>query len=240
MELHLPFSDPEPVVEEVEEPSVLEYAREQGICTDYTTELPRLVDICFSLRGGCAQDPQDPFDHNLTTAATAANNLLKQRLALPKDAAIFLRSTLTTPDLPANYSCPTQNLQRLRALKQELPLLQTDAELDMLSFGKRFVPDFADLRTRLPSEDLDEENDEGFTWPARCAGYPTECDETARSERLAVSRDAVVVLRGAMRDEFTEEDGRRVMADALESGRVGACLGVDVEADVDRVWCLVI
>ncbi len=240
MELHLPFSDPEPVVEEVEELSVLEYAREQGICTDYTTELPRLTDIYLSLEKSLVEDSQDPFDHDLTSAATAANKLLKQRLALPKDAAIFLRSILTTPDPPADYLSLGQDLQRLRALKQEVPILQTDVELDMLSFGTRFVPDFADLRTRLPSEDVDEENDEGLTWPAKYAGYPAMCDERVKSERLVVSRDAMALLKGVMLDEFTEKDREGVMRDALESERVGTCLPVDVETDLGRSRFLVI
>jgi hypothetical protein len=62
-ELELPFSEPERVVEE---PSVLEYAREQGICVDYTTELPRLLDVCLSLKETLDQDPCDFFEDECT------------------------------------------------------------------------------------------------------------------------------------------------------------------------------
>ena len=238
MELDIPFSDPEPVIEEVEEPSVLEYAREQGICIDYTTDLPRLVDICLSLKDIVDQNSCDPFDDDLTNAVTAAHELTKQRLAVTKDVASLLKSVLGLREPPAADPLATDVQQRIRDMKQELPILQTDAELDMLRFGTRVEPDFRDLRTQLPSEDLDEENDEGFGWPTKYSAYPAQCDAKIRSEKLVVTRDVLTVLQSAMTDDFTPEDDEKIMTEALESRRVGMFLALNINADTFRIWYL--
>ncbi|KAJ4353034.1 hypothetical protein N0V95_003752 [Ascochyta clinopodiicola] len=188
MELDLPFSDPLPVDEDGDEPTVLEYAREQGISVDYTTELPRLADVCLLLKATLDQDYQDPFSDDLTNAVTAAGELMKQRLTVTRDVALLLKSVLTPQEPQAYDLLATDGRQRILDLKQELPILQTDAELDMLSFGKIFEPDFRELKERLPSEDLDDEKDEGFGWPAKYFEYPAQCDANVKSEKLAVTK----------------------------------------------------
>ncbi|UPX18898.1 uncharacterized protein EKO05_0009181 [Ascochyta rabiei] len=219
MELDIPFSDPLPVVEDDDEPSVLEYAREQGLSVDYTTELPRIADICLSLNATLDQDPYDPFEDDLANAVTAAVALTKQRLAVTKDVALLLKSVLSPPEPPVYDLLATDGRQRILDLKQELPILQTDAELDMLSFGTRVEPDFKELRTRLPSEDLDDENDEGFGWPARYFAYPAQCDAKIKSEKLAITRDVLSFLQSAVRDDFTPDDHARIMAGGLDDGK---------------------
>src|SRR5690242_6789183 len=237
MELHLPFSEPAPIIEEVEEPSVLEYARAQGICTDYTTELPRLVDICLSLNHTVDQDLRDPFDDDLTIAVAAANELLKKRVALSvnKETANILRTFRSVDEPLTSHFLAAEGLQRIRELKQELPVLRTDAELDMLAFGTKFEPDFKDLYMRLPSEELDEERDEGFGWPARYAAYPAQCDAKVKSERLTVTKEAMQLLQSVMRDDCSSEDYEKIRADSLERRRVGACIIPNVKTDTIRI-----
>lgn len=219
-ELDLPFSEPEPVVEE---PSVLEYAREQGICVDYTTELPRLLDICLSLKDTLDQDPRDAFEDECTNATTAAQELTKERLALTKEAAFLLKTVLTLRELPRDYTL-TADARQTRDLKQELPILQTDAELDLLHFGTRVEPDFRDLRTRLPSEDLDDENDEGFGWPAKYSRYPAQCDAKLRIEKLAMSSDALAFLQNMVEDGYSIQDKEELMAEEMGRRAVGVFL----------------
>lgn len=237
MELNLPFSDPAPVLEEVAEQSVLEYAREQGICVDYTTELPRLVDICISLKDTIDQDPRDPLDDDLANAVAAANQLLKKRVALPvnKETAHFLKTSRMITDSLNSGALAAESLQRVRALKQELPVLQTDAELDMLTFGRKVELDFMDLQMQLPSEKLDEENDEGFGWPTKYAAYPALCDAKVKSEKLTVKMEAMHLLQSVMRDDYSPEDDRKSRAETLESRRVGACPVRDITADTVRI-----
>lgn len=236
MELHLPFLDP-PIIEEVEEPSVLEYARAQGICTDYTTELPRLVDICLSLKHTVEQDLRDPLDDDLDNAVAAANELVKKRVALSvnKETAHILRTFRSVDHPLTSQFLAAEGLQRIRELKQELPVLRTDAELDMLAFGRKFEPDFKDLRTRIPSEELDEERDEGFGWPARYAAYPAQCDAKVKSERLAVTRETMQLLQSVMRDDYSPEDNDTIRADSLERKRVGMCVIPNMKTDTIRI-----
>lgn len=225
LELQLPFFEPQP---DVSEPSVLEYAREQGICVDYTTELPRLIDMCLSLKGGIDReprgqfdrDPQDDFDQDVTNAARA---LTRQRLALNKEAVFLLKSVLTLQQRPDDNVLATDGRQ-IRILKLELPVLQTDNELDMLHFGTRVEPDLRDLRTRIPSEDVDEDNDEGFSWPVKYAMYPAQCDAKLKSEKLAITRDALAFLQNAAKAESPTQDEARIVAEEIQYSRVGARL----------------
>ncbi|KAF3042837.1 hypothetical protein E8E11_005366 [Didymella keratinophila] len=211
-ELELPFDDPQPGVEE---PSVLEYAREQGICVDYTTELPRLSDICLELKDALDQNPRDPFEQDCTNATTAAQELTKERLALNKEAAFLLKTVLTLQEPPRDDPL-TADARQTRDLKQELPVLQTDAELDLLHFGTRVEPDFRDLRTQIPSEDLDDENDEGFGWPAKYSAYPAQCDVKVKNEKLAMTRDALAFLHNAVKDDYSAQDEEVLMAEKIE------------------------
>ncbi|KAJ4379582.1 hypothetical protein N0V86_004763 [Didymella sp. IMI 355093] len=211
-ELNLPFSEPEPIVEEL---SVLEYAREQGICVDYTTELPRYVDICLSLKDTIDPGLPDPFEHDLADAALAARELTKERLNLNKEAALILRTVLTLREPPVDDPL-TADARQTRDLKQELPILQTDAELDMLQFGTKVEPDLRVIRTRLPSEDLDEENDEGFGWPAKYFTYPAQCDARIKSEKLGMTKDALMFLQNAVTDQFSAQDEEELMAEELK------------------------
>jgi hypothetical protein len=222
MELNLPFSDPAPVVNDVEEPSVLEYAREQGICVDYTTDLPRLLDQRTAFECINDRDSHDQFDDELANAATAAEELTKQKLGLNREGALFLKSTLALQGpLDSDPLDVVGSQQWIRDMKQELPVLQTDAELDMLSFGTKIEPDFKDIQQRLPLEILDEENDEGLDWPAKYPSYPLRYDTTIRNERFAVTKEAMTFLQDALNDECTPEDSAIFMVEALESREVG-------------------
>ena len=113
-------------------------------------------------------------------------------------------------------------------MKQELPVLQTDAELDMLSFGTKVEPDFKDIQQRLPLEILDEEKDEGLGWPAKYLSYPLRYDATIRDERLAVTREAMTFLQDTLIDEYTPDDNAIIMAEALKSRDVGMRLASNI------------
>ena len=222
MELNFPFSDPAPVVNDVKEPSVLEYAREQGICVDYTTDLSRLLDLRTALEYIDDRDSHDQFDDDLTNAATAAEELTKQKLGLNREGALFLKTTLVPHELLNHDPLDVVGSQQwIRDMKQELPVLQTDAELDMLSFGTKVEPDFKDIQQRLPSEILDEEKDEGLGWPTKYLSYPVRYDATIRNERLAVTREAMSFLQDTLIDEYTPEESAIIIAEALESREVG-------------------
>lgn len=230
LELDLQFSAPAPVVDE---PGVLEYAREHGICVDYTTELPRLCDVARALGGVFDWDLRGAFEDDFVRAGAAARGLARERLGLGREAAVLLKSVLALRG-PLGEDALAADARRTRGLKQELPILRTDVGLDMLGFGRRVVPDFADLRTRLPSEDVDEENDEGWAWPARYYAYPARCDAEIGRERLAVTKGALRFLQDAVADDFTPRDGEELMAREMERRSVGALALSGMSADMCR------
>lgn len=178
------------------------------------------MDIFSALRTKVDQDLRDPFDDDIANAATAAAELTKQKLTVTKDVVSLLKDVLALRNSPNDDPLATGGRQRIPDMKQELPVLQTDAELDMLNFGTRFEPDFRELRTRLPSEDVDEETDEGFGWPTKYFAYPAQCDAKIRSEKLSVTREVLTFLQNAVKDEYTAEDGEQLMAKELAGNRV--------------------
>ncbi|KAF3003468.1 hypothetical protein E8E13_003618 [Curvularia kusanoi] len=219
MEIDILLSDPAPVEDEVEEPSVLDYAREQGICIDYTTDLSRCYDLGTSLELTSDREIHDPFDDVLTNAAAAAEVLTKQKLGLNKEGALFLKSTLALQG-PLDYDpLALETQRRIRDLKQELPILKTDAELDMLSFGTKVVPDFEDLQKRIPFEIIDEDKDEGLGWPAKYHSLPLRYDAAIKDEKLAVTKEAMTFLQNALTDDITPEEHTKIMEEALEGRR---------------------
>ncbi|KAJ4312450.1 hypothetical protein N0V94_007425 [Neodidymelliopsis sp. IMI 364377] len=221
MELNFQFSGQPSTVEE-EEPSVLEYAREAGICNDYTNELPSLHDLSTSLKNAFDQDPRDPFDDDLANAATAAVQLTRQRLSIARDVALLLKEVLSLRDAAPNGDANgDDDRRRILELKMEMPVLSTDAEIGMLGFGRREELDLRDLRTRLPSEDVDEENDEGFGWPVEYLAYPALYDRKIKGEKLAVTMGDLSFLQGAVRDEYTTEDYKKMIEEDLKARRVG-------------------
>lgn len=126
-------------------------------------------------------------------------NLCTETLSFGKDAI----SVLSFVKLPLLEEIQSFNedlgldIHRFRNLKHELPLLRTDHESDMIDFRTRIVPNLEN--ECLPTESVDEEADEGFTWPTK---YYTLSDEFAKgseSEKLAATGEALLHLRDALR-----------------------------------------
>ena len=190
--------------------SVLDYARLNGLSRDYTTELPHIHDIDAPSDETVVQDLLE-FTYDLN--ANAISELSKERLVVNRDAALFLKAVLSCPDAPPNNLTTTDKREWMIGLKQELPILPTDSDLDVLNFGSAALPDLGSLN--IPSEVINEENDEGLQWPSKYFAYPAQCDAQARSEKLAVSRGVLVYLQNAVRDEVTTEEIEKAKAETL-------------------------
>jgi len=192
------------------EPSVLEWARAQGVCVNYETELLHIRHL---------QSPSDDeFDRHLhepsdATIDTAVSGLVKEKLTVNKDTALLLKAAHTLQDELASDLMVTNNRRWRRDLRQELPVLRSDHELDLLNFGDTAVPDFKN--SQIPSEITVEENDEGFGWPTRYLDYPAQCDARVKAEKLAISREVLVYLQDTIRDAYAPEDGQRLEAESL-------------------------
>lgn len=196
------------------DPPVLDYARFYGLCEDYASEQPCLQ----SIRGPSDDDLEaglkDPLNDSLTNPSA---ELTKERLAVSKDAALLLKDVFSMGEPSTETSLARENWKRGSKLKQEVPILRSDDELDLLYFGSTDVPDFSDLRVSL--ENVDEEGDEGMQWPSKYYDYPNLCEERAKTEKLVVSKDDLIYLQNAVRDSWTPEDSDKIEQESLSCRR---------------------
>ncbi|OAL03897.1 hypothetical protein IQ06DRAFT_244147 [Phaeosphaeriaceae sp. SRC1lsM3a] len=155
----------------------------------------------------------------------SVSTLIKERLSVSKDAAMLLRSMHDLQKAPSCAETTVDKYQWMRSLKQELPLLKTDIELDLASFGKSALPALKDLK--IPSEFLDEENDEGLDWPSKYQAYPGQCAKQVKAEKLAVSRDVLLYLQDALTDHFSAKDSQKLVEQSLQRKTVKKIIGAD-------------
>lgn len=81
-------------------------------------------------------------------------------------------------------------------MKLELPLLTSDHDIDMQRFARVMVPDLAN--EHLPLESLDEEADEGLSWPSTYAALPDLYSRQSSNEKLEVSPVLMSYMRNAL------------------------------------------
>jgi hypothetical protein len=203
---------------------IVGYARLQGITTDYTTEQLRVLDLTAPSEDEFDRDLWDPSDASITNAISA---LTKERLTVNRGAALFLKAAHSLQEAPATDPLATDRRKWMLSLKQELPVLKSDYELDLLNFGNAGVPNFKNLQ--IPSEIVDEQNDEGFEWPTKYFAYPAQCNAQAKAEKIAVSREVLIQLQDAIRDAYVPEDSERLKAENMSYRPVRERAYVDLE-----------
>ncbi|KAF2032653.1 hypothetical protein EK21DRAFT_60385 [Setomelanomma holmii] len=180
-----------------QELGTLEFARHYGLCTPYDQEA--------LLIGNVLPPCSDTFDQDLLAPSNACitnkvNTLIKERLAVNKETAVLLKAVLDSRELPPIEPPSTARWKWVLSLKQEVPVLPTDSDLDQLTFGSIVVPDFQNMK--IPCEVVDEANDEGFMWPAKYLTYLAQCDAMIKAEKLAVSKDVLLHLQDAVQNSF--------------------------------------
>ena len=199
-----------------DEPTTLEYARFYGLCTNYALEnplypiTPPLLDEAFD------QDFNDPPDAPPVT--NPANELTKERLVVNKETALLLRSVYLLSEPLDELQLISDGMRHIVNSKQEVALLRSDNELDMLHFGNTETPRLDDLR--IPLESVDNENDEGLEWPSRYAAYPTRCYEQVKVEKLEVPKETLFYLQRNIRDHFEPSDVEKIVTEVLTCKRV--------------------
>jgi hypothetical protein len=210
--MELDLGDEEPNAFELldEELSPLEYARRHGLCKSYDSERSPFDDLNAPPDDTFYQDPWDPSHASITNEL---DRLTKERLAVTKDTALLLKAVHELREAPSD-PVPLNGRRRILGLKQELPVLRTDHELDMLTFGSATIPDIRNLE--FPSEVVDDEKDEGLEWPAKYFTYPGRCSDQIKAEKLAVSRDVLLHLQDTIRDAYTTEDSEKIIAENLQ------------------------
>ena len=178
------------------EPSVLDYARYYGLSKNHLEADP--------LQPGLLPPPDEPesplqldtetpwlqLNPNITTPPP-------ERLTAVKETSTLL--AIVDPKQYGDSLFDTVNLiptYRVRHAKIELPLLHSDHEMDMLDFLHRSEPNLA--QEFIPFEKVDDEQDEGLTWPSYCYTWPEWYFEKAQNEKLEVARDVLAYMNAAL------------------------------------------
>ena len=184
-----------------EEPSVIDYARFYGLISDHLEPHP--------LQGTAARDTFHSLeldDHDgLLPPNLGEYGLPQERLTVDAGAAALLSSIASRAKVPPACDNKVIDTHRIRKLKLELPLLRSDHEVDMLNFGPRIVPDLE--QEFLPLETVNEEADEGLTWPPSCYQLPGEFANKSTSEKLHVSSNALAYLQETLNFHLDGHDG---------------------------------
>jgi hypothetical protein len=196
--------------------SALDYARHHGLCAHYDRE-----QICHGSLPTTSVDNfnQDLWDPSNMSIANTVTTLIRERLAVNKDAILLLKAVHELQQKPPDDGLKPDRYQRIQSLKQELPVLRTDNELDLLHFGSLAVPDFKDLE--IPFESVDQEDGGGFEWPTKYIAYPIQWERKIKAEKLAVSKDVLLHLRDAITDTYTDDDYENIKEDSLRYKPVG-------------------
>lgn len=201
---------------ESSEPTIIEYARFHGLIKDH--QCINLLTLSSDLDSwpDLLEEPNESANIESLQASLA-----NEKLAISKEAATLLLSCTTAPDIGT-----WDNEQLLgistHAYKQKLdvPILLTDHELDVQRFGQRTEPDLASFN--LPYERIDEEHDEGFTWPAEYYVRHEGLDAQCTGEKIGATRDVLFYLQGALEDSYTDEDGKAMWKGELGYTRVSS------------------
>jgi hypothetical protein len=202
-----------------EEWSPLDYARHHGLCKPYYDEVTYGGSLPVLTTDNFNQDLEDLSNASVTNSVNA---LTRERLAMSRDAALLLKSLQEWQEAPPADSITADRYRWVYGLKQELPILQTDNELDLLNFGDATMPDLSHVN--IPFEVVHEDRDEGFEWPAKYLTYQAQCEEQINAERLIVSRDVLLQLQDAVRDSFTSQDLVQIESESLPYRSVGETL----------------
>lgn len=213
--------DLEPILQEYTEPSIIEYARSQGICVEYTLE-----PLHFTGIEAPSDDEIDREFYNLCDAAVtdSIQTLTKERLAISRDGMLFLKSAYSLQEAHTPDPFATDRRRWMLDLKMEPPVLKSDYELDFLNFGSTALPDLRKLQ--MPSEAISEQNDEGFEWPTKYLDYPAQCGAKAIAEKLVVSKEALVYLQNTVKDSWVSGDDENIMNETLQYRPVSVAVPV--------------
>jgi len=182
--------------QQVQEPTVTEYARFHGLCIDHRLNHP--------LKGHHLSVDQVTFevelqDHDELNEPGTSEHFIDERLTIGRDTAAYIKNILAGPrkvnEIDEGPLTPT----RTAATKQKLPLLYTDNELDLKSFVHVMSLDLANVN--LPFELVDEEKDEGMTWPKRFHNLPSQINTETGSEKLEITKHSFMYLQVVLQDD---------------------------------------
>ncbi|KAH7115906.1 hypothetical protein B0J11DRAFT_583956 [Dendryphion nanum] len=206
--MDLDFSDPGP--------TTLEYARLHGITVDYTTEVLNTGGITTPSDENLLYDLNHLSD-DFTSLASGTARLTQEKLAVSRDAAFLLKEVISMHELPDDAFLAIEmnavNRESKIKIKQEVPILRTDNELDLLQFGSITVPTLTNLK--IPFEPVDVQQGGGFEWPSNYSEYPQHFLEQARAEKFTVCKTDLLFLQDAVQNPYSAREAAKAMATHL-------------------------
>jgi hypothetical protein len=214
----MPPDDDEP------EPSIVEYARFYGISIDHNAAFPAQDELDYLLQTTPAESEDDA---RLPQLQPVEIEPPEDRITLEKEGAKAIREADTGPLEHAEYQKSLGRLCRERKrtpkLKCELPLLKTLHEVDYKVFKQAIEKgrevDLDQLKT-LPLEPLDDEKDEGLEFPSKYHDVPAVLLKQGEKEKIGISKDAMLVLACALKNEWSEEDNKKLIMSQITYKRV--------------------
>ncbi|OBT88292.1 hypothetical protein VE02_03427 [Pseudogymnoascus sp. 03VT05] len=196
--------------QEDEEDPIVEYARFHGLSIDPLQDpspLSHIESLLHTYKNGVLDDshlsqinyqPILPTDERLTIGKGA-------KILLAGANGVFLDQNIIDKITAAASVRP-----RRQKLKLELPLLKTDPDVDIEAFRQRQDPCISG--ENFIYEPLDIEKDEGLQWPSRFANLPNSLTKDCSVEKITVTRDTMVYLQSVLKENWSKEDAKYLLA----------------------------
>lgn len=186
-----------------EQISSLDYARQNGIASNYLEDLTPNSHI-----NGLQENIIDtsPENEALPQFDFGPDYNVEERLEISRQGALLLAS-ISHVNLDENFNhteVPLLDCRGAKRLKLEQPLLKTDHKLDCKQFCQREGFDVKLRDVNLPLEMVDEENDEGLGFPAKYWAYDAEKMQEIQKEKLVVKRDTLLYLQESVKITWTK------------------------------------
>lgn len=205
--------------------TALEYARTHSIALDHLNPDMPLTDLRL------AHEHHTSIPSNQAATAledgelASVSTLIPPGFKVPQESLSICKESLpllaafseTIAGSSKNESCEIEEItDRLLCVKSkgtvceklELPVLRSDHELDVASWGGREEAVLEDLN--LPREPIDEGSGKGLAWGGKVMGEVGRIEQGIQRERLVVDAEIAGFLFGVMRDEWCEDGKREV------------------------------
>lgn len=182
-----------------------EYARRNGLTLDSSINAPLLFASLFHSHNH-AESLQDGADLRLLCLPSLP---FSDRPSIQKATIDFLHHVQLREDVHSTHEMVFSAMSKKpRTQKLELPLLQSDCELDCLRLQRDIrLRKIADVRAdRPPAEPLNVSHDESLCFPESAHHYHKELSKALYTDHIAISRDAIYCLERTLHDMGEDAD----------------------------------
>lgn len=217
-------SDRESTIEE--DISPLEYARQNGLATDYKNDPVRAYsNVCNIIREDAKRDLF--LEEELPEFDFGPSFVIKERLPLTKEAAVAIGEASRSDAQNLNDIAVSSLLDNRRAkkLKLELPLLEDDEEYTFTEYKQALISDDFEIpysKIIIPAETVNDENDEGMGWPSRYYKVGPSWIKEVRTEKLHVGSDIMYFLQNhPSKITLSAEEDEKLWSSLLACCKVG-------------------